>query len=482
MNILQKFLSLFSGMKFLITTDTALKISNDKLTGFVFTACDVYGKYFAKAKFRLYEKDRNIITEIFEHPILELFEKPNDFQTFWELKYRWAFDLAIYGNSYLYKARDKLGITRELIPLNPALITISGSNKKSIENYEFHGAGDIIKIKPEDIIHIRHPSGENPVVGRPILANILDQVEIDKIQTAYQKKFYQEGGFLGLTFVTKRSLSKESFNRTKKELEQRYGRENAFKVALLDEVEPVKNPYSMKDMDIFNLRSSLRDEILSVFQIPKILVGLGESINRNTADASIYQFTSGVIDPLLYLIDEILTKNLAKEFDNRYYIEHDILAPRDIEANLKYINQGINEGWLTLNEVRVEEGRNPYDLPEANQPIIAVNRMPLSMLGKNRNQKPDEKKYKAGMVVQSILFDKEKFTIEEAREWLKKHKYKDNGYDETDKYYRFRQRDPEDFIKDSFRTIQISDGIKFVIGKLKEDKKSILRLINIANN
>jgi hypothetical protein len=72
------------------------------------------------------------------------------------------------------------------------------------------------------------------------------------------------------------------------------------------------------------------------------------------------------------------------------------------------------------------------------------------------------------LVTQSILFDKKIFSISEARNWLKSHDKKSDNIDVTDKYYRARQRDPGDFISESFRTIKVTRGIFMIVGKLKD--------------
>jgi hypothetical protein len=74
-----------------------------------------------------------------------------------------------------------------------------------------------------------------------------------------------------------------------------------------------------------------------------------------------------------------------------------------------------------------------------------------------------------GTQIQTLIFDKEKFTLDEARQWCDEHEFKSDGVDETESSYRFRQRDPDDFMDDSLRTIEIDDGIKAVVGRLKED-------------
>jgi len=47
--------------------------------------------------------------------------------------------------------------------------------------------------------------------------------------------------------------------------------------------------------------------------------------------------------------------------------------------------------------------------------------------------------------------------------------------DITKNYIRIRQKDPSDFIKGSFRTIVLSDGIKAIIGKIKKDGPTIIQ-------
>jgi hypothetical protein len=68
-----------------------------------------------------------------------------------------------------------------------------------------------------------------------------------------------------------------------------------------------------------------------------------------------------------------------------------------------------------------------------------------------------------GMKVQTIIFDKTSFTKGKAKKWAKQHEYKDR-VDETDNFYRMRQINPERFKKDSFKTIEFTEGIKAVVG------------------
>ena len=63
--------------------------------------------------------------------------------------------------------------------------------------------------------------------------------------------------------------------------------------------------------------------------------------------------------------------------------------------------------------------------------------------------------------VQSILFDKNIYTVEKSRKWLKDHNYRTSKVHTTDKYHRWRQISP---VKNKmYRTIPVNKGIKFII-------------------
>lgn len=78
--------------------------------------------------------------------------------------------------------------------------------------------------------------------------------------------------------------------------------------------------------------------------------------------------------------------------------------------------------------------------------------------------------------IQTLIFDKEIFTEEEAKDWAKENDFKADNVDETDDSYRLRQKDPSDFEDGSFKTIELTEGVKAVIGKLKksvEDERAM---------
>lgn len=69
---------------------------------------------------------------------------------------------------------------------------------------------------------------------------------------------------------------------------------------------------------------------------------------------------------------------------------------------------------------------------------------------------------KASTRIQAIIFEKENFTVPQAKKWLKKHDYKEYiKYDITPNFYRFRLIEPKK--KGMYRMINFGDDIKAVL-------------------
>jgi hypothetical protein len=64
-------------------------------------------------------------------------------------------------------------------------------------------------------------------------------------------------------------------------------------------------------------------------------------------------------------------------------------------------------------------------------------------------------------MIQSVLFDKHLWNQSSARKYLIKHGFKDNGVDETENFFRYRQHEPP---KDSkYYTKTLKHGVEYVI-------------------
>ena len=73
-------------------------------------------------------------------------------------------------------------------------------------------------------------------------------------------------------------------------------------------------------------------------------------------------------------------------------------------------------------------------------------------------------------ILQSYVFKRDYWKLADVRAWLRDHG-QETAIDTTAKTYRARQRDPKDFVSDSFRTVTFRDGVEAVIGHLRPGKR-----------
>lgn len=78
-------------------------------------------------------------------------------------------------------------------------------------------------------------------------------------------------------------------------------------------------------------------------------------------------------------------------------------------------------------------------------------------------------RFKKSTQTQSIIFPRETWTVDAAKKWLRSHGKKAPAVDQTKDFLRFRQEDPDQFDKKTFRTIPLGrSGIKSIIGVSKK--------------
>jgi hypothetical protein len=78
-----------------------------------------------------------------------------------------------------------------------------------------------------------------------------------------------------------------------------------------------------------------------------------------------------------------------------------------------------------------------------------------------------------GMEVQSVIFPRDLFSPTKAKSWLRAHGFRSFKMDETDNYFRFRQRPPENFKPGSFRIITLGNsGVRAIVACPKYGRES----------
>jgi hypothetical protein len=154
------------------------------------------------------------------------------------------------------------------------------------------------------------------------------------------------------------------------------------------------------------------------------------------------------------------------------FIPKEIKAPTwDVEGNLQTPALIVRWEMLELSVVPIPcNAGSLFDMRSINEDISLNATEAPQEKTLTEIAKAIENETKAdSTVVQTLIFDKKLFTIEQAKKWARDHDFIDSSVDETAESIRLRQKDPADFIDGSFRTIELTKGVNAVIGRLKDD-------------
>jgi HK97 family phage portal protein len=338
--------------------------SFDNYKSYAYACINTRAENVSKAKILLYKStgDGKFRKEITDHPFLDLIKGPNKRgHTFKELLHKVSSSLDLYGNSYLYIHRANNGKPAGLYHLPSKSVRIKlNPDMSHIEKYIYFNGRTSIEYNKRDIIHFLIPDPDNSFLGKSIISGFNYTQEIDFLQNLYQRNFYKNDAAVGMLLESDKTLTDNVFERLRNEFKDQYeGAENAGKTIILEGGIKAK-PYQAypKDVEILPSRKMIRDEILGMFRVPKIILGITEEVNRATARESMKIFNDYVIKPFAKICIEskfnIFLNDNYKNEDLQITMEYEFEVDRELQ--LQAIEIYSKYGIATTEELREIEG------------------------------------------------------------------------------------------------------------------------------
>ncbi|MBM4159319.1 MAG: phage portal protein [Ignavibacteria bacterium] len=328
---------------------------------YAYTCISVRAENISKAKIYIYKKEDESTEQLYEHPFLILIKKPNSRkQSFTELLYKITCSLDLYGNAYLYIQRDRKNQPAGLyfLPANKIKIILNDS-MTNIEAYEYNLNTKRFQYKASDIIHFQIPDPDNNIEGKSIISAFNLTLETDYLQNLYQRNFYKLDSSIGLIIESENNIDDTQIQRLKNMITTLYeGADNAGRTLILESGIKAKSyRNSPKDVEILPSRKAIRDEILSIFRVPKTILGISDDVNRANARESLRSFYDNTIKPFARLcIESKLNVFITENYGSEFFIEMDYSFEIDRELQLKAIEIYSKYNIATKDEIREMEG------------------------------------------------------------------------------------------------------------------------------
>lgn len=367
----------------------------------VFAAVRAIAEDVAKLPFKLYERGdtRGAALprgkfEAREHEVWPLVtRRPNPAMTPFDFRQALVASAIMWHGGFAEIVRNDRGLPVEMWPVHPSLVTVhlddSGMVFYKIHRDSRHQPEGARDIDRENMLHLKG-FGDNGLVGWMIARVAGDSIGIYKAAETFTAKFFANGTAPGGVVSFEGNVKQDTLDDYQKRLHQKQGGVmNAFKILMFGG--GAKFFPTTLDAEKAQLTETLQfrvEDIARWFRIPPHKI---QHLLRSTFSNIESQSLEYVVDtlmPWLVRSEQEHSAKLLMEDERDLFFEHSIngLLRGDMASRAEFYNAGIRGGWLTRNEVRDAENRNPYEggdqfLVEQNVAIVDENGEPQPASG-----------------------------------------------------------------------------------------------------
>lgn len=334
----------------------------------------------AKCKFCLYKpsydnkKEKQELVRIDQHPFLDLVKKVNPFSNSFELKTITALNMELTGNAYWYMPKNALGIPEMIWNIPSHWVKVVPSQTEFISGYvvQVPNRATPIPFDESEIVQFKFPDPSDLFYGKgPTWAAALGIDLSNEIKTWGVNFFLNNAQPSGI-LTTESSLSEEQYQRLRDQWNSKYkGTKNAGKMAFLENgLKYQQMGSNIRDARFEMVSEDIRQEICAIFGVPAAKLGIVTDVNRANAEALDYTYQNETIVPRLTLIQEKIQEKIIPMYDDRLVFEFENPVPEDKAYLLQERQVNLTTGFSSIDELRIEQGLEPYDLPETEVPLI----------------------------------------------------------------------------------------------------------------
>lgn len=335
--------------------------------GTVFSCIDAIATAISNNRFHLYKEDKQgNKTLMDDHEAMTLLHKPNRFQTDIDILYLMSAHLEAFGRTFLMPEITKgdMRIPTGLYVVNPNFVIIKSDPIKLYSSYTLKVGTQSEEKKLEELINIWRPSPFNQAQAVSTIQMARYEANGDLNALNYNESFFQQGARPSGVLTTEQELTQDQQGDLKQQWKDSYeGKENHNKTMVLGGgMKYTQMSLNQKDMDFIEQRKLSRDQILSIFRVPKSVLAIADDVNRANADAQEYIFAKYVVKPRLEMIFDKLNTFYLPMFKGTegMYFEFDNPVPEDKELALREKEASVGK-WRTVNEIREEENREQIE-------------------------------------------------------------------------------------------------------------------------
>ena len=311
------------------------------------------------------------------HPLLELLDHVNPWQTGFEFRALLTLWQELTGDAYIYVEPGPLGVPVNLWVLDSRYMRVVPDKTNYLTGYLYgKTAQESIAFEPSEVIHLKYENPADAYYGLSPAEAAFGSISLLRSEQEFEQSLYDNGGMPEVAVVTKTALTEDQQKQLQAAWRDKWGsgRRNTGVPAFLSGELDIKTlSHPPRDTGIELSKRYSREDILAAFGVPTTMVQLSEA-SKAGAVAGNYSYAKYTIEPKLRRLGEQLTEQLAARYDPRLILAFDSCVPADEQSRRQDIQVFSSTGYMTINELRAQDGLDP--VPWGDEPKQSTSPFP----------------------------------------------------------------------------------------------------------
>ena len=322
-----------------------------------------------------------------DHPLYDLLtSEPNARMTAFEMKSVWLVWLLTWGNAYSYITRDEIGRPAGLWPLRAdrMRVFIDQSTREMVYEYVPAGAeGEPQLFAQSEILHIKGLSTDG-LVGRPPMSDMREKLGELQAMDRFSQSFYGNGMKSQGVLSHPTHLGDDAQRRMKAQMDDRKTAGAAWSTLVLEEgMEYKELTFPPEQAQLLQTREFGVLEVARWFNLRPYILGVNSagSMSYNSVEIQQLDHNQATLRPWAVNIEQAIARACLTPEERAAGIHVEFNLDANLRADIKTRYEAhqiaLRNGFLTLDEVRDVEGRNPYPSGIGSEPRITLDTAPV---------------------------------------------------------------------------------------------------------
>jgi HK97 family phage portal protein len=309
---------------------------------------------------QIFRKTKNGRDVYRDHPLYPvLHDVANKSMTAQQFRETLQWNIEMRGIGLAEKVRDRNGFVRELWPISPDALESIEVDKGGTPLFVFTNG----KTWGPDKIFYCYGPGSVGMQPRSRLKVARESIGLGLAAEEYGSRFFGQGTNTGGFLSTDKALKKETFDRLKESVNDKYsGLGKAHKLVILEEgLKFEKAGMANDDAQFLETRKFQISEIARFFGLKPHMVGDLEHATFSNIEHMGIEAVRYSWRPRTIRLEQAINMQLLNEQERKYlYVEHNLdgLMQGDLKSQMEAWHIGLQDGVFNANEVRQKLNMN----------------------------------------------------------------------------------------------------------------------------